>query len=293
MFKCSECGAEFEKKPDYCDCGNNIFDEIKNLKEEKKEETKESKTENSYKKENVKKSFFEQYPTIEKFKDSLDTLSVSIFAICILFSILAWIYIGYGSDEKQNTQKHSKPAVRQTEPKDMPDIDSIWDSTKPAEKKSPNEAEEIPSKVAREVRVIKPFRSENQAEQQVKEPKSIEKTAKPEQLKKTKNIPLNKTSQNDTALDEYKGRLRQALFNRLAVTSIHGSGKCQIEFSLSGSGRLLNRRFSKQSDNTSLNDAVYNMLMSVPQFSTPPSGYKGEKIRLNFFFDNGYYEINY
>ena len=29
MFKCKECGAEYEIKPDYCDCGNDEFDEIK------------------------------------------------------------------------------------------------------------------------------------------------------------------------------------------------------------------------------------------------------------------------
>ena len=28
MFKCKECGTEYETKPDYCDCGNNTFEEI-------------------------------------------------------------------------------------------------------------------------------------------------------------------------------------------------------------------------------------------------------------------------
>ena len=34
MYKCSDCGAEYKVKPDYCDCGNNSFIEIK---EERKE----------------------------------------------------------------------------------------------------------------------------------------------------------------------------------------------------------------------------------------------------------------
>ena len=29
MFRCKECQAEYETKPDYCDCGNDTFDEIK------------------------------------------------------------------------------------------------------------------------------------------------------------------------------------------------------------------------------------------------------------------------
>lgn len=28
MYKCKECGTEYEIKPDYCDCGNNTFEEI-------------------------------------------------------------------------------------------------------------------------------------------------------------------------------------------------------------------------------------------------------------------------
>ena len=28
MYKCTDCGQEFDTKPEYCDCGNNIFEEI-------------------------------------------------------------------------------------------------------------------------------------------------------------------------------------------------------------------------------------------------------------------------
>ena len=28
MFRCRECQTEYEVKPDYCDCGNDTFDEI-------------------------------------------------------------------------------------------------------------------------------------------------------------------------------------------------------------------------------------------------------------------------
>ena len=27
-YKCSDCGEIFDNKPDYCDCGNNVFEEI-------------------------------------------------------------------------------------------------------------------------------------------------------------------------------------------------------------------------------------------------------------------------
>lgn len=28
MFRCTDCNAEYKIKPDYCDCGNNMFNEI-------------------------------------------------------------------------------------------------------------------------------------------------------------------------------------------------------------------------------------------------------------------------
>ena len=27
MYKCTECGQEYTQKPEYCDCGNNIFEQ--------------------------------------------------------------------------------------------------------------------------------------------------------------------------------------------------------------------------------------------------------------------------
>ena len=30
MFKCTECEKLFNIKPDYCDCGNDLFEETKN-----------------------------------------------------------------------------------------------------------------------------------------------------------------------------------------------------------------------------------------------------------------------
>ena len=116
----------------------------------------------------------------------------------------------------------------------------------------------------------------------------INKPPKPGSVAKSK-----KANTSNAMMDRYKGSLRQALFSKLAVTSIQGVGNCEIEFSVDKSGKLLNRRFSKLSENKSLNDAVYNMLMSVPQYSPPPTEYNGEKIRISFSFDNGYYEVSY
>ena len=46
MYKCKECGAEYEEKPDYCDCGNDEFDVVgvNNIQEEKPKEKIEEKS---------------------------------------------------------------------------------------------------------------------------------------------------------------------------------------------------------------------------------------------------------
>ena len=45
MYKCTECGCEFENKPDFCDCGNDefIFEE-KKQEEKLKQELKQEET---------------------------------------------------------------------------------------------------------------------------------------------------------------------------------------------------------------------------------------------------------
>ena len=36
MFKCKECGAEYEEKPDYCDCGNDTFEQVESAPKSEK-----------------------------------------------------------------------------------------------------------------------------------------------------------------------------------------------------------------------------------------------------------------
>ncbi len=96
---------------------------------------------------------------------------------------------------------------------------------------------------------------------------------------------------NSPEMLRYKNNLRAALFSKFAVGSIQGAGECSIQFSVDKTGKLINRKFSKESSNKGLNDTVYYMLMSVPRFSPPPDEYHGEIIRMNFKIDNGNYEI--
>ncbi len=96
---------------------------------------------------------------------------------------------------------------------------------------------------------------------------------------------------NSAGMLRYKNNLRAALFSKFAVGSIQGSGECSISFSVDKTGKIINRKFTKESSNKGLNDTVYYMMMSVPRFSPPPDEYNGETIRMNFKITNGDYEI--
>ena len=41
MYKCKECGSEYEDKPDYCDCGNDEFELVVSKQESVFEQKKE------------------------------------------------------------------------------------------------------------------------------------------------------------------------------------------------------------------------------------------------------------
>ena len=96
-----------------------------------------------------------------------------------------------------------------------------------------------------------------------------------------------------TPLINYKNDLRIALLSKLNVPNIQGVGDCAVSFSVNSDGKLLNRSFVYKSSNKSVNDEVYYMLMRLPYFKKPPSIYKGEILKLKFYFNNGYYEISF
>ena len=63
MYKCKDCGKEYKTKPDYCECGNNIFEEISTVL--------------------PKKTF-----TLEQ---KAEIVSRIFFVICLIVSIIIWL----------------------------------------------------------------------------------------------------------------------------------------------------------------------------------------------------------
>lgn len=326
MFKCTVCSKEYEIKPDYCDCGNDTFDEIveaKSLEEDFEVEKR-------------------KFPTKK-------VLSILIFILCIISSILVWEI----NPPSQNTDKTvQKPSTEQKQ--DIPDIDKIWNSTPPKktsqkkdnvitvyEKLLPQPVQQVaqqtnpepfvqnikkvlqkPAPVQKPQQVAKPHQTQQKPkQQQVQKPKTQpQQVSKPKQTSQTVttpkaqpttpkqpaqrvtkpvqrvSTPVQKTTvpkMDATEWTNYRNSLRLALLSKLDLVKILGEGDCVVEFSLDNSGKLLNRHFVYKSQNKSVNDQVYLMLMKLPTYKTPPAGYNGEKVRIKFYINNGYYEISF
>ena len=75
------------------------------------------------------------------------------------------------------------------------------------------------------------------------------------------------------------------------VAKVVGDGSCVVTFKIANNGQLINRNFAVQSENTSLNDVVYNAVMQTPYVSAPPQSYKGETLRLSVKIYGGSFEV--
>ena len=184
MYKCKECGAEYEVKPDYCDCGNDEFDEIVvGLKTEEK--IKEAAPVIGKPKPAEAKSFnkpAQQTSYIPKREWNIDPISTSIFGICILLSLYVVFFAWNGAINQTDKNDTDTQAVVNT--KNIPSIDKFWDNTLPVIKKEePKPVEpKIEEKIEQITKQILPVKTQKQTE-----------TKKTIQTNKVTKVPLTTT----------------------------------------------------------------------------------------------------
>ena len=331
MYKCTECGMEYEVKPDYCDCGN---DEFVITVEEKKEDNVIWEEENGFgypideksyennkkiqQKEAIKEKTKASEPEICRPKQELpktDPISLIIFLICLILSIVI-LFLPVKTDVIEQGMQNADNKIT----KEIPPIDKFWNNTLPpsAEIKPP-----IPEPVAVKVvqpkanTVKKPVQTQKTTPKQtvvklqksnnvqtVQKPKkteaeiraeaerkALENAKKLEEVKKHAED-LQKAMYDKQEYANYKANLRNTIGRRVDFTKVIGDGDCAISFKIDPNGRLINGAFAKQSDNMTLNDAVYKAFMSSRNFTAPPDGYKNETLKLYVKFFNGNYEIS-
>ena len=216
MYKCTECGMEYEVKPDYCDCGN---DEFVITVEEKKEGNviwEEEKgfgypiDENSYEnnkkiqqKEAIKEKTNASEPEIYRPKLELpktDPISLTIFLICLVLSVII-AFLPVKTNENTNIIKTKETKIT----KNIPSIDKFWNNTMPAAAEKPV----IPEPVA--VKVVTPVRTAAKpAAKPAGKPVQTKKTAPKQTTVKLQKNPAVSTAEQAKKAEEAKKKAEEA-----------------------------------------------------------------------------------
>ncbi len=124
MYICSECGNEYEIKPKYCDCGNDIFINTEKEQDEiLQDEILQDETDQ------IEDDFEDEELTTERHRNFRKRTSsptgLAVFVICIILSLLVLFVIGNPKKDK-NAQEITQEVNEKIE---IPSIDSYWDNT--------------------------------------------------------------------------------------------------------------------------------------------------------------------
>ncbi|MCQ2957780.1 MAG: TonB C-terminal domain-containing protein [Candidatus Gastranaerophilales bacterium] len=332
MFRCTECQTEYEVKPDFCDCGNDTFEEINPKKEEIKPEPKPIPKQEIQ--QGVPKVEYIKQEKPKKKNDFFEPVSTIFFVICVILSFIIVFFVGNPKDSDVEIVKTEDKA---TITKNIPNINTLWNNTPPKpEIKTVSRSQEveqpvIPTPPVQQAPVqvqqpqpkiivkqnyqppkqqvvykpqpiqqtkpqtqVKPKRTTQPIQQQVQQKQQTQPKTQPVTTQQTTvTKPQTVTPMvNKQELANYKIALRNKLAGKMNFANVIGDGTCVISFNISSNGALTNRKFQQQSDNFTLNDVVYNAVMQTPSFNPPPTGYKNETMRLTVKMYHGTFEVN-
>ena len=134
MYKCSECGNEYNIKPKYCDCGNDIFIETEDNIDFEPQEIDDIEEESLLPKRNNQSRIYK--------RKTFSLFAIIVFAGCIILSLLVLFVIANPEKDVQN----EKSAIVKEEKTEIPSVDKYWDNTpvKEAKVEKINKEEEKP-----------------------------------------------------------------------------------------------------------------------------------------------------
>ncbi len=311
MFKCKECGTEYQVKPDYCDCGNDTFEETITATPEtevKKEEYKQAEIKQNIPTEKQNDITVQETakPVVKKVS-AIEPYAIIIFSICILLSLAVILFV---ANPKPQTGTEEKE-IQETNTVNIPSIEKLWNNStegisayqngnKSETKKTEEPKQQVTKEPQKEETAKKKVEVIQQPTKQIRKSKSTittKETTKPQQT--TNDIKpsttINKApatpKANPQELANYKIKLRNYIASKISFTSIVGDGECSFSFKISSGGALTNKAPVNLSDNESLNEAVYNALRQIYSYNTPPSGYKNETLKLTVRMYNNSFEV--
>lgn len=204
------------------------------------------------------------------------------------------------TETKILSDKAPKPIKSDTAKKEVKNTSKVQQKTQQKVQTTPQ------AKTPKTVQA-QPIKPKIQTKPQVSTVQTVQKpiqTVQPSQNQTTPQVQQSQTQQNTPAaaqidssklkaeLNSYKTALRNAIGKKIDFAYVIGDGSCVVSFKVDSTGKLINRAFSQQSTNTTLNDAVYKAIMATPSYNPPPSGYKNETMYLKITFYNGNFQIS-
>ncbi len=188
MYRCKECQTEYEIKPDYCDCGNDTFDEI--LPEPVKPLPSPTSQINIPKEMQPKATpqpqTQPQTQTQTKTKTSVDMPSLIIFLFCIIMSFIVIFFVG-NPKEGEEIVKKEEPVKADA---NIPNINSFWNNTLP--KQEPEKITEQPAQTVVKPQVVPSKPTQTSIPQPQKKKESITSIYTPQ--KTAQKTPVKQTS---------------------------------------------------------------------------------------------------
>ena len=108
MFRCKDCKTIYKNKVDYCECGNNIFEEIPDEPV-------------------MTQAVEENYDIVPKKKLlPIELMSIVVFLICCIFSLFFVLFLGPEPTKRIKAPVKKEKVVVKNFPSS---IEKIWDST--------------------------------------------------------------------------------------------------------------------------------------------------------------------
>ena len=177
----------------------------------------------------------------------MDKVGIGVFALCILLSILAFIFVGKDSGNDSNAMIGTDQNGGSTLVKNYSiptNIDAIWDSTEAPQ--SPSASKVDPNKILN-----------------------------------------TKLGSIDQEMNTFLIGMAQAMIDNWDRNGITGNGVTQMEFVVDKSGSIVGKKIYKYSGNKTLDDSVNKLIATFGKFQIQTSSYNQEIIIISFSAKNG------
>lgn len=281
MFKCSDCQKEYTGKPDYCDCGNNVFIEIeaqpivKAIAEEAND------------------TLLRPYPFINNSSESLDIQSTIIFVALIILSVISWFVIGSFGSNSTPVHKTSAHIVKN---KSGVDINSFWNDTlqsNPVEKKIANspsapvvQEETQPDQDVEKSQPVNKIVVKKPQEQKIYQAPTMPIIRQSVAVKQERSKPettYNPTQQEES-MEHYLERLRVRINSNWNRHNLSG-GQVLVQYKISRDGNLYAISIKNSSGYYPLEQSALRAVYASTHFDPPPQSYDGDYVAQPFVME--------